>query len=385
MTAPLASTVWDHKRAAPAPRGVFVLTTPERRDRRTIWLAIAAAALAIGAVLAGIYALGGFGDVRLPFGSAKNAAGSVTLPSRVKDTARIYDTAVMPIAPEEASAINAKRPVDVAAVIPARALMIARESASGAGYGAALRCLTQTVYYEAASEPDEGQRAVAQVVLNRVRHPAFPNTVCGVVYQGSERVTGCQFSFTCDGSLARIPSRGGWARAEGVARDALAGRVAAVVGNATHYHANYVVPYWAPTLDKAATVGAHIFYLMRGFLGSPRAFTARYDVAKEVPKETPLITGDAVAAGVLGTPDPLAPAASGAAAAALVAPAEDTKAGKLIVGAAAPGFEWREPAALRADETRGELKAGATGGLRADEKKTAAAPTATPAAAPAGE
>ena len=66
-----------------------------------------------------------------------------------------------------------------------------------------LQCLTEAVYYEARSESEEGQRAVAQVVLNRVRHPAYPNSVCGVVYQGSERVTGCQFSFTCDGALGR--------------------------------------------------------------------------------------------------------------------------------------------------------------------------------------
>ena len=70
---------------------------------------------------------------------------------------------------------------------------------------AAQTCLTQAIYYEAASEPDDGQRAVAQVILNRVAHSAFPNTVCGVVYQGSERVTGCQFTFTCDGSLKWTP------------------------------------------------------------------------------------------------------------------------------------------------------------------------------------
>ncbi|MDZ7587989.1 MAG: cell wall hydrolase [Parasphingorhabdus sp.] len=88
-----------------------------------------------------------------------------------------------------------------------------------------LQCLTQAVYYEAASEPDAGQRAVAQVVLNRVRHPAYPRTVCGVVYQGSERRTGCQFTFTCDGSLRRTPSAFFWERARRVAADALAGRI----------------------------------------------------------------------------------------------------------------------------------------------------------------
>ncbi|MFN5901342.1 MAG: cell wall hydrolase, partial [Novosphingobium sp.] len=74
---------------------------------------------------------------------------------------------------------------------------------SGVDRSRALQCLAAAVYYEARSESDVGQRAVAQVVLNRVAHPSYPNTVCGVVYQGSERTTGCQFSFTCDGSLAK--------------------------------------------------------------------------------------------------------------------------------------------------------------------------------------
>ena len=94
---------------------------------------------------------------------------------------------------------------------------------SGVDRTRALECLTAAIYYEAASEPDQGQRAVAQVVLNRVAHPSFPNTVCGVVYQGSERSTGCQFSFTCDGSLMRVPSKFFWERARGVAAQALSG------------------------------------------------------------------------------------------------------------------------------------------------------------------
>jgi hypothetical protein len=92
----------------------------------------------------------------------------------------------------------------------------------------ALQCLTAAIYYEAASEPDGGQRAVAQVVLNRVAHPAYPKTVCGVVYQGSERPS-CQFSFACDGSMARVPMRVFWDRARRVAADALAGYVYAPV------------------------------------------------------------------------------------------------------------------------------------------------------------
>ncbi|OYW50889.1 MAG: cell wall hydrolase [Novosphingobium sp. 28-62-57] len=139
----------------------------------------------------------------------------------------------------------------------------------------ALQCLTTAIYYEAASEPDAGQRAVAQVVLNRVAHPAWPNTVCGVVYQGSERPS-CQFSFACDGSLARKPMKAFWDRARRVAADALAGNVYAPVGLATHYHTTAVHPYWAPSLSFIGTIGAHRFYNWAGAAGKPSAFTARY-------------------------------------------------------------------------------------------------------------
>jgi len=143
-------------------------------------------------------------------------------------------------------------------------------------YDRALRCLTQAVYYEAALEPTNGQEAVAQVVLNRVRDPNYPNSVCGVVYEGAERVTGCQFSFTCDGSLARAPVGWAWKRSQDVAKAALAGHVAAQVGTATHYHADYVLPYWSPSLGKITQIGAHIFYRWRGAAGETAAFTDRY-------------------------------------------------------------------------------------------------------------
>jgi len=139
----------------------------------------------------------------------------------------------------------------------------------------ALTCLTQAIYYEAASEPDAGQRAVAQVVLNRVAHPAFPKTVCGVVYQGSDRPTGCQFTFTCDGALARLPNRLFWERAQNVARAALAGYVYAPVGLATHYHTIAVHPYWADSLAYLGTIGAHRFYR----LGGPAGASALFNVA----------------------------------------------------------------------------------------------------------
>ena len=123
---------------------------------------------------------------------------------------------------------------------------------------------------------DADQRAVMQVILNRTRHPGFANTVCGVVYQGSHRRTGCQFTFTCDGSLSRRYPDSEWRAARQRADEALGGRVEAAVGLATHYHADYVYPWWSPQLDKIAAVGPHMFYRWRGFWGTPQALNARY-------------------------------------------------------------------------------------------------------------
>jgi len=144
-------------------------------------------------------------------------------------------------------------------------------------------CLAQAVYYEARSEGEAGQRAVAQVVLNRLRHPAYPASVCGVVYQGSERSTGCQFTFTCDGSLAFAPRGPGWDRARRIAAEAVAGKVYAPVGHATHYHTHQVVPYWASSLLKSAVVGAHIFYRWTGGWGQPAAFRKAYAGVEPLP------------------------------------------------------------------------------------------------------
>src|SRR3982750_3336591 len=117
-----------------------------------------------------------------------------------------------------------------------------------ATFDRSLQCLTEAIYYEARNQSDDGQRAVAQVVLNRVRHPAYPNTVCGVVYQGSERSTGCQFSFTCDGSMNAGVQPYAWERARRIAEAALHGSVYRPVGLATNYHTTAIHPYWAPSL-----------------------------------------------------------------------------------------------------------------------------------------
>ena len=187
----------------------------------------------------------------------------------------VTDMAVKPIAPEQALAINQETPVTAAAG-PAAA-PFALGTANRVARDEALNCLSQAIYYEAGQESDDGQRAVAQVVLNRVRHPAFPASVCGVVYQGSTRPTGCQFTFTCDGSLARRPERASWDRARRVASAALQGSVYAGVGTATHYHADYVVPVWSASLAKSDVVGAHLFYRWQGGWGQPGAFVQPYN------------------------------------------------------------------------------------------------------------
>lgn len=140
----------------------------------------------------------------------------------------------------------------------------------------AVDCLASAIFYEAGNETLDGQRAVAQVVLNRVRHPAFPKTVCGVVYQGQERRTGCQFSFTCDGSMARIPSAESWKRLQQLARSALTGSVYKPVGHATHYHTDWVVPVWSASLEKIRAEGTHLFFRWAGWWGTPTAFRGAY-------------------------------------------------------------------------------------------------------------
>ncbi|WP_298309154.1 cell wall hydrolase [uncultured Erythrobacter sp.] len=149
-------------------------------------------------------------------------------------------------------------------------------------YSTALNCLTQAIYYEAANEPQKGKMAVAQVVMNRMRHPAYPNSVCGVVYQGvNNRV--CQFSFTCDGALLRKPLQRQWLESLSVAKEAMNGKQLPDVGTATHYHADYVVPKWAYTLAKINVIGRHIFYRFRGRAGEPSAFTAKWKRSESVP------------------------------------------------------------------------------------------------------
>ena len=127
------------------------------------------------------------------------------------------------------------------------------------------RCLATAIYFEARGEPTRGQLAVAQVVMNRVRSSLYPDTICGVIFQGQSRRTGCQFSFTCDG-IADVPrDKKKWVESNKLAKRVTDGESwLKDIGHATHYHANYVKPRWRREMNRIKKVGRHIFYRVRG-------------------------------------------------------------------------------------------------------------------------
>ena len=245
--------------------------------RQRQWLIIGAA-LPFAALLLAIFYFSYGGSGPAPHGSSGPVA-SIAVPQTIRLNLPPPDL-FRPITPEEALAENAKREFSSRPDTPAAPFTLKADATSR---DRALECLTQAVYYEAASEGVDGGRAVAQVILNRMRHPAYPSTVCGVVYQGSERPIGCQFTFTCDGSLARMPVQSLWKQSQKIAEQALTGKVFAPVGHATHYHADYVLPFWADSLDKAIQIGRHIFYRLKGGLGASGAFRQRYGGVEPLP------------------------------------------------------------------------------------------------------
>ncbi|MCR5876568.1 cell wall hydrolase [Phenylobacterium sp. J426] len=211
--------------------------------------------------------------------AAAEADKAVLQPAMAPIPQQAYDLARGPqlfqaLTPEEARRKNAETPFSIEPIIAARPFKLPTDS--GLNHARAVTCLTQAVYYEAANEPLQGRRAVAQVVLNRLRSPEYPKTVCGVVFEGSELPTGCQFTFTCDGSIARPPEPRLWKEAEAVATRALDGFVEPSVGLATHYHTDWVVPYWMGSLVKLKQIGAHIFYRWPGRAGAPQGFQGVY-------------------------------------------------------------------------------------------------------------
>ena len=276
---------------------------------------------------------------------SNGTGNSSTVSTRIAPSVRLVlppPDLYQPITPEEALKENAERAFSGRPDTPAAAFKLNADKATS---DRALECLTQAVYYEAASEGADGQRAVAQIVLNRMRHPAYPASVCGVVYQGSERTTGCQFTFTCDGSLARAPAQSLWKQARRIATEALAGKVFAPVGHATHYHADYVLPYWADSLDKSIQIGRHIFYRLKSGLGARSTFRQRYAGAEPLPPAPTAVEVSLEAVqspeAILPTPalpDPLQVSAGELVANTQSAPklAADAAAGGLLIDGGAP-------------------------------------------------
>lgn len=231
-----------------------------RRQRQDALAIIIALILAIGAgLLLPLLLAGPRGDA-----AADSMATAATPPP-------VEPVRLMALTPDDARSRNAAQPF-VPPGFPAAAPF--RFTGDGTASARAVDCMAAAQLYEAGDDA-EGQRAVAQVVINRARHPAYPKTICGVVFQGSERASGCQFTFTCDGALARHISEDAWQRARGIAIDMLNGAVYRPVGLATHYHTDWVRPYWSPSLEKLAQVGSHLFFRWPGFWGSPRAMTRR--------------------------------------------------------------------------------------------------------------
>jgi spore germination cell wall hydrolase CwlJ-like protein len=279
-----------------------IVAPRHNRSLMAIILILIGASIALAVILPQI-------DIRALYDRIMPSKPVVTAPLRTAQQAALIaatqgEEASIVAEGDAAAVMNAALPFSTAPVESAKPFYLTDTSMTNGEK--ALRCLTQAVYYEAGFEPVSGRYAVAQVIMNRMRHPAFPKSVCGVVYQGSHR-PGCQFSFACDGSLLRAPNPRAWADARQVANDILTGAVASTVGMATHYHANYVSPYWAPKLHKINQLGAHIFYRWPGNWGKRVAFNGVYrggefipmvsslaniNANAEVPGEEALLTAD---------------------------------------------------------------------------------------------
>ena len=197
----------------------------------------------------------------------------------------------------------------------------------------AVNCLTAAVYYEARGESAEGQAAVAQVVLNRVRHPAFPKSICGVVFQGVHSDNGCQFSFACNGAMTRPREPDAWARAKEIATNALTGGVMAAVGNATNFHAARAGVSFGRGMTRVARIGMHIFYRLSGYAGDPDMFVLQ---PERLPDAAKPVQAEARSGGqyVLAS-TPAKPALAPVAAPAKVAEAPAAKAPSAVVKATA--------------------------------------------------
>jgi hypothetical protein len=167
---------------------------------------------------------------------------------RARGTAPLYETADARAVMLQAVLRGPSAPVDQSA--PAEPQVDARQH----------NCLAQAVYYEARGETQQGQVAVAEVIMNRTRSRAYPSSICGVVYQGSQLATGCQFTFTCDGSLNHRPRGRAWDRAQRIATAVMLGYTRPITNHATHYHTTAVNPVWSAGLVETTQIGVHKFY-----------------------------------------------------------------------------------------------------------------------------
>lgn len=222
----------------------------------TGWLFVLIAVAAIAAVL--------FANGHMGADSHRARPHPVAPPADV--VPEVLPMELAPITEADARSANAVIPLVTKGFVAARPFVYV-----GEGRERARDCLAATMLYEAGDD-SKGQLAVGQVVINRARHPAFPKSICGVVFQGSERTTGCQFTFTCDGALNRRYSDAAWTRARLNADLMLSGLTDPRVGLATHYHTDWVRPYWSDSLEKIAIVDTHLFFRWPGYWGTPGAF-----------------------------------------------------------------------------------------------------------------
>jgi hypothetical protein len=239
---------------------------PQVSSRHLLIVLVAALIMA-----AAIWACQSVRSVELPGEFVAANAGFEALPARPRE-APVLGAQAPTIDSADARARNAGIAFFAGKLDPAAPF---RFSGTPQDQSRAVECLALAAMAEAGPS-DPGQRAVIQVVLNRVRHPAFAKTICGVVFEGAQRGTGCQFSFICDGSLARRYGEAAWVAARTRAAEMLSGGVYATVGNATHYHTDWVFPYWSPKLVKLARVETHLFFRWQGYWGTPKAMRIAY-------------------------------------------------------------------------------------------------------------
>ena len=264
-----------------------------RRAQRHSLIAICATLFVVFVTLA--LAIGTSGAPLSPT-LVRTPDGRILLPGGVDPLAMLPEPGP-DLDPDDARALNAAQPFTTGSVPAALPFLHTGDAESRAR---ALDCLAAAVLYEAGDDA-EGQRSVAQVIINRARHPAYPKSICGVVFQGSERSTGCQFTFTCDGALSRRLSPDVWNRARATALAMLSGEVYRPVGLATHYHTDWVHPTWSSSLEKLTRVGTHLFFRIPGYWGTPAAM--QLGIASEEPAIARLAALSPVHNASLSAPD----------------------------------------------------------------------------------